>query len=127
MRGSCVECAHAVRLKMVRGVEDEEWQKLAEKIKGAADKKREKGDEEQRKVGGEEVQVEEKSECDEVEYGERKVKKVHDPKLPTEEEVRDHYLSGHMPYRSWCHHCVRGQGRERDRTKKREGDQEGIP
>ena len=55
------------------------------------------------------------------------MKKVHDPKLPNEEEVREHYLSGHMPYRSWCHHCVRGRGRERDHTKKGDESTQGIP
>ena len=42
------------------------------------------------------------------EAGQRKVKKVQDPRLPSEEDVKEHYVSGHMPYRSWCHHCVRG-------------------
>ena len=52
---------------------------------------------------------------------------MHDPKLPTNEEVKEHYLSGHMPYRSWCHHCVGGRGRERDHTKKGDEEQQGIP
>ena len=55
-----------------------------------------------------------------LDAGRRKVKKVHDPKSPDEEEVREHFLSGHVPYRSWCHHCVRGRKRERDHTKKGE-------
>ena len=32
-----------------------------------------------------------------------------------------------MPYRSWCHHCVGGRGRERDHTKKGDEEQQGIP
>jgi hypothetical protein len=61
------------------------------------------------------------------EPGRRNVKKLHDPLLPKESEVKEHYLSGHMPYRSWCHHCVRGRGRERDHTKKGEEVNNGIP
>ena len=48
-----------------------------------------------------------------------------DPKLPTAEEVRQHNLT-HLPYRSWCPHCVRGRGRERDH-KKKEAESEGVP
>lgn len=32
------------------------------------------------------------------------------PIRPSEEEVRQHNIS-HVPYRSWCPHCVRGKGR----------------
>ena len=31
---------------------------------------------------------------------------------PTEKEVKDHEVA-HLPYRSWCAHCVRGKGLER--------------
>ena len=59
-------------------------------------------------------------------HGDRKIIKVHDPKLPTEERVRQHLL-GHLPYRSWCHHCIRGRGRERDHRRQLEDHVEGIP
>ena len=59
-------------------------------------------------------------------HGDRKIIKVHDPKLPTEEEVRQHLLC-HLPYRSWCHHCIRGRGRERDHRRQLEDHVEGIP
>lgn len=49
------------------------------------------------------------------------------PRLPTEEEVKDHYLGCHMPYRSWCHHCVMGRGRERDHRRRSSEDQRGLP
>ena len=58
-------------------------------------------------------------------HGDRKIIKVHDPKLPTEEEVRQHLLC-HLPYRSWCHHCIRGRGRERDHRRQLEDHVEGI-
>ena len=32
------------------------------------------------------------------------------PAKPSAEEVRQHCIS-HIPYRSWCKHCVRGRGR----------------
>jgi hypothetical protein len=47
------------------------------------------------------------------EQGERKPIKIMDPKLPTQEEVDDHFLD-HLPYRSWCAHCVRGKGKTMD-------------
>ena len=46
----------------------------------------------------------------EQEYGHRKIKPMLDPKLPCQEEVRQHYLT-HMPYRNWCPHCARGRGK----------------
>ena len=32
-----------------------------------------------------------------------------DPKLPTEAEVEEHRACGHIPFRSWCPHCVKGR------------------
>jgi hypothetical protein len=69
------------------------------------------------------------SEEKEMEAGEsggeeaRKVKKIQDPKLPTAAEVEEHNLN-HLPFRSWCHHCVRGRGREMDHTKVKKGEHE---
>ena len=53
----------------------------------------------------------------------RKVKKIQDPKLPTAVEVEEHNLN-HLPFRSWCHHCVRGRGREMDHAKVKGGEHE---
>ena len=52
-------------------------------------------------------------EAEEAEAGgeERKVVKVLDPRQPSEEERRTHNLT-HLPYRSWCEHCVKGRGRD---------------
>ena len=33
------------------------------------------------------------------------VKMLADPKLPKQEEVDKHFLSGHIPYRNWCDMC----------------------
>ncbi len=40
------------------------------------------------------------------------IKKLKDPKLPTEEEVDGHYVMGHIPYRDWCPVCIKAQGRD---------------
>jgi hypothetical protein len=48
---------------------------------------------------------------EEGERGARKMKKMNDPKKPTKEEVEDHEKL-HLPFRSWCRHCVRGRGKE---------------
>ena len=45
------------------------------------------------------------------EAGQRKCVRMQDPKLPSKEEVEEHELT-HLPYRSWCRHCVRGRGKE---------------
>ena len=88
MQSSSSESKHAIRPKLVRGVGDDEeveWNKLAEKLK--ATKKRESEEGEKRE---EEIDLEEEEEDEKAEHGRRRVKKVHDPKLPTNEEVKEH-------------------------------------
>ena len=51
------------------------------------------------------------------EHGQRRVRTILDPKLPSEDEVRQHYLT-HMPYRNWCPHCVRGRGKEMEHRRR---------
>ena len=41
--------------------------------------------------------------------GERVPRRVQDPRLPTREEIEQHNLT-HLPFRSWCLHCLRGKG-----------------
>ena len=80
------------------------------------------GGEEVVTVGGKDLEstreAEERStrEAEEAEAGgeERKVANVLDHRQPSEEERRTHNLT-HLPYRSWCEHCVKGRGREADR------------
>ena len=38
------------------------------------------------------------------------VKRLVDPRLPTEDEVAHHELT-HVPYRNWCPVCVKAKGR----------------
>ena len=52
-------------------------------------------------------------EDEEVPPGERKVKKMMNPLLPSAREVEEHNIS-HLPFRNWCPHCVKGRGREAD-------------
>ena len=57
--------------------------------------------------------------------GARLPKKISDPRLPSKEEVDQHNLT-HLPYRSWCVHCVRGRG-ESTPHRRSERDEGAIP
>ena len=45
------------------------------------------------------------------EYGMRSAKVLRGPKEPTAEEIAEHNVK-HVPYRSWCPHCVAAAGRQ---------------
>ena len=45
------------------------------------------------------------------------VKRLLDPRLPSQEEVKEHELSGHLPYRNWCPNCVKAKGKDLDHRK----------
>ncbi len=68
----------------------------------------------------------EASDDEEAESGARKVKRVLDSKLPSHEEVREHRLT-RLPYRSWCHHYVRGRGKEMNHERDKKDDEQGVP
>ena len=38
------------------------------------------------------------------------MKPMRSPQEPTDAEIEKHVACGHLPYRSWCSHCVRGRG-----------------
>ena len=59
------------------------------------------------------------------ELGKRQVVKRHDPSKPTNEERREHEFT-HVPFRSWCRHCVRGRGKE-EACKKVEDSERQVP
>ena len=42
------------------------------------------------------------------------VRKILDPKLPTQAEIDEHLAMGHLPYRNWCSVCIRAKGRDMD-------------
>ena len=65
------------------------------------------------------------SESEEMENGRRHIKRMIDPKLPSEEEVKEHMIT-HLPYRNWCPHCIKGRGKEMDHTRKDSQEKEGI-
>ena len=48
------------------------------------------------------------------------MKKLLDPRLPSKEEVKEHELSGHLPYRNWCPNCVKAKGKDLDHRRTRE-------
>ena len=43
----------------------------------------------------------------------RQLKNLTDPRLPTEEERKEHEKT-HIPYRNWCPHCIKGRGKDLD-------------
>ena len=54
------------------------------------------------------------------EAGVRRLARILSPQLPSKEEVDEHNLT-HLPFRNWCHHCIKGTGRSADhRTHQRE-------
>ena len=112
------EQAAAAEAAPASGVEE------PEDAAGAAGVRVREGGEPER--GPEEVEMDVEVSEEHQDIGSRKVIKMHDPKLPSEEEVRMHMLC-HLPYRSWCHHCVRGRGRERDHRRKPDEGVKGIP
>ena len=62
---------------------------------------------------------------DQGEWGRRAPERRNDPRKPSESEVKEHEMT-HIPFRSWCKHCVRGQGvEEACRRSDREGG--GVP
>lgn len=72
--------------------------------------------------GGVEEAEEERAEeeqRDEADKGMRKPMRMQDPKMPTEEERKEHELT-HLPYRCWCRHCVAGRGKEAAHRRKDE-------
>ena len=42
------------------------------------------------------------------------VKRLLDPRLPSKEKVKEHELSGHLPYRNWCPSCVKAKRKDLD-------------
>ena len=47
-----------------------------------------------------------------VDREERFIRRLADPKLPSEREVYEHECSGHVNYRSWCPVCVMSSGKD---------------
>ena len=60
-----------------------------------------------------------------VQKEEEKIKKMTDPRKPTEKEVETHNLT-HLPYRNWCPICIAAKGKDLDHRKDVRGDR-GLP
>ena len=53
----------------------------------------------------------EEEEDEEVSEEARTAVKMPDPRKPSQREIDEHELT-HLPFRSWCEHCVKGKGKE---------------
>jgi hypothetical protein len=53
--------------------------------------------------------------------GLKEVRRLIDPRKPSQAEVDLHELH-HLPYRNWCPHCVRGQGKDLDHRRSAGGE-----
>ena len=49
-----------------------------------------------------------------------------DPGQPSKEEIAKHNIT-HLPYRSWCSHCVRGRGTAHPHISKHDKGEHDIP
>ena len=56
----------------------------------------------------------------------RRVKKFQNPRMPSKEEIEDHEVAGHLPFRPWRTHCVRGKGHEQAHFRQ-PGREDGLP
>ena len=68
------------------------------------------------------IQDEDQEREEVVAQGER-ARLVPQPRLPSRQEVQEHELT-HIPYRSWCVHCVRGAGRSDAHRRRTRQDEE---
>ena len=58
---------------------------------------------------------------------ERKIKVARKPNEPTQAEIEQHYACNHVPFRSWCQHCVMGKAKNNPHYKILEADQDSVP
>ena len=79
--------------------------------------------------GGEEREGDEEETAEDSEEGEteeaRKPKAARVPTRPSQEEVDEHMIT-HLPFRSWCPHCIRGKSKGKPHKKSNQGNRE-IP
>ena len=86
---------------------DEKAEKTEEDGKAKEDRGPE-GEDRAAQGEGREVEVDE-DEAEDGEAGLRQMRKKAAPRGPTAEERREHELT-HLPFRSWCRHCIMGMG-----------------
>ena len=56
----------------------------------------------------------------------RKTKRYQNPRMPSREEIEDHEVAGHLPFRSWCTHCIKGKG-QAEAHRQQQKREEGLP
>ena len=65
--------------------------------------------------------------CEEEIQGETYNKVVKIPNMPSQEEI-DQHMTNHVPFRSWCPHCVAGQAQpSQHRRRSQEEEENGVP
>ena len=103
--------------------EDREWEEFQKQWKNKARARQEK---ERAEIENKKGEIENKKGAnveevhgEEPELGTRKPQKMQDPRMPSAVEVAEHELT-HVPFRSWCRHCVRGRGKEMPHRKSEE-------
>ena len=57
------------------------------------------------------------------EFGNRRVARKYDPREPSQQEKEEHEMT-HLPFRSWCRHCIMDRGREEDYRKAMEEERQ---
>ena len=71
-------------------------------------------------VGDVEGEDFEEIKCEEVESDEARAPEVlRDPGAPTQKELDEHNTT-HLPFRSWCPHCVAGKAQDRPHRMRKE-------
>ena len=81
-------------------------------------------EEEEAEQGEESLQLESEVQRKGSVEDKRAVKKMGDPRKPSEAEVAEHELT-HIPYRNWCPICVRCKGKDLDH-RKAIGEERGV-
>ena len=65
--------------------------------------------------------------CEEPETEEARAPEVlRDPGAPTEKEVEEHNVT-HLPFRTWCPHCVAGKAQDRPHREVKDQDEKQVP
>ena len=55
------------------------------------------------------------------------IKIARDPGSPTPVQMEEHFVVGHLPYRSWCPVCVMARGKEDPHHRAKKGEEDGVP
>ena len=78
-------------------------------------------------VGDVENEDFEEIKCQEDESEEaRRPEVLRDPGAPTPKEIEEHNVT-HLPFRSWCPHCVSGKAQDRHHRRRENTDEKQIP